>query len=145
MLNLDAKGRIAMPTRYREPLNEHCGGRLIMTVDPDYCLLIYPDNEWVEIERQINKLPSFNRQSRALQRLLVGHATECEMDGHGRILVPPPLRSFAGLDKRAVLIGQGNKLELWDEQRWNENRDQWLDQGVLDSNDLPPDLESFSL
>ena len=144
ILNLDGKGRIAMPTRYREPLLDRCAGNLVVTVDPDHCLLIYPMGEWEEIERKLNRLPSFNKTARALQRLLVGHATECEMDGSGRILVPPPLRSFASLDKRAVLIGQGNKFELWDEQRWNDSCEQWLGDSRL-SEELPAELESLSL
>jgi MraZ protein len=144
VISLDSKGRMAIPTRYREPLVEHCDGNLVVTVDPDYCLLIYPLPEWEEIERKLAKLPSFNKKARALQRLLMGHATECEMDSHGRILVTPPLRSFASIDKRAVLIGQGNKFELWDEQRWNASCEEWLGEGQL-GEELPPELESLSL
>ncbi|NIP73388.1 MAG: division/cell wall cluster transcriptional repressor MraZ [Gammaproteobacteria bacterium] len=145
ILSLDAKGRIAMPTRYREELAERCSGELVVTVDPDKCLLIYPYPDWQEIERKLVRLPSFNAQARGLQRLLVGHATECEIDGHGRILVPPPLRQFAELDKRAVLIGQGHRFELWEEQRWDQQRGQWLDRGGLDPAQLSADLETFSL
>lgn len=145
ILSLDTKGRIAMPTRYRDDLQESCAGKLVVTVDPDHCLLIYPYPEWQEIERKLVRLPSFNKQARILQRLLVGHATECDMDGQGRILLPPPLRSFANLDKRAVLIGQGNKFELWDEQRWGENCDHWLVEAQGDDKQLPPELESLSL
>lgn len=145
MLSLDAKGRIAMPTRYREPLEAACGGKLVITVDPDHCLLIYPYPEWQEIERKLVRLPSFNKQARTLQRLLVGHATECDMDSHGRILVPPPLRSFAALDKRSVLIGQGHRFELWDEQRWNDNCEQWLEHAQMEDQPLAPELESLSL
>lgn len=144
MLNLDAKGRFAMPTRYREPLMDQCEGKLVVTVDRDHCLLVYPYPEWEEIERKLVRLPSFNRQARSLQRLLVGHATESEMDGNGRILLTPPLRQFAGLDKRAVLIGQGNKFELWDEQTWNQKCEEWFDEGALDDQ-LPAELESLSL
>jgi MraZ protein len=145
VLSLDAKGRFAMPTRYREPLAEQCAGKLVITVDRDHCLLIYPYPEWEEIERKLVRLPSFNKQARSLQRLLVGHATECEMDGNGRILLTPPLRQFAQLDKRAVLIGQGNKLELWDEQSWNEKCEEWFNEGGLDGQELPSELESLSL
>jgi MraZ protein len=142
-LNLDTKGRMAMPMRYRQRLGESCDGQLIITVDPDQCLLIYPLPEWEEIERKLQKLPSFNKRARSLQRLYIGHATEVELDGAGRVLLPPPLREFAGLDKRAVLIGQGNKFELWDEARWNERRDGWL--ADEDLGDLPAELESLSL
>ena len=144
-ISLDAKGRFAVPTRYREELMESCGGKLVVTIDRDHCLLIYPQPEWQEIERKINKLPNFNKRARSLQRLLVGHATEIDMDGNGRMLLTTPLRKFAGLEKHAVLIGQGNKLELWDEERWEQKRDQWLEENDLDGDDLPPELESLSL
>ncbi len=144
-LNLDAKGRFAMPTKYRERLQDCCASQLVITVDPnDHCLLIYPIPEWQEIERKLMRLPTFNKAARRLQRLLVGHAVEVDMDGQGRILLPPPLREFAQTDKRAVLIGQGNKFELWDEGRWNEARENWLEESDLEQ-DLPPDLETLSI
>ena len=133
-----------MPTRYRERLKVHCNGHLIITVDPDHCLLIYPLPEWEEIERKLTHLPNLDKQTRRLQRLLIGHATECELDGQNRILLPPPLREFAALDKRVVLIGQGNKFELWDEQAWSEHRDKWLADAV-DEQPLTAELETFSL
>jgi len=145
VLSLDAKGRIAMPTRYRQPLMEGCEARLVVTVDPDDCLLIYPEPEWQEIETKVMRLPTLHPQNRRLQRVLVGHATECEMDGQGRILIPPPLRTFAKLEKRVVLIGQGNKFELWDEQRWNDGCQEWMNQGPLDADSLTPELQQLSL
>ena len=138
-LNLDAKGRLAMPTRYRERLREMCGSELVVTVDPDRCLLIYPLPEWLEIERKLMKLPTFDKTSRQMQRLLVGHATEVDMDGQGRLLLPPPLRRFAGLDKHVVMIGQGSKFELWDEDLWTRQRDEWLDS--VDLSQLEPDSD----
>lgn len=144
-LNLDSKGRMAMPTRYRESLQEQCDGQMVVTVDRDHCLLLYPLPEWEQIERKLVKLPSLNKQARRLQRLLIGHATEVEMDGQGRLLLPPPLRDFATLDKRVVLIGQGNKFEVWDEQTWNDRRDDWLSEGDEDEGGLPIELESLSL
>ncbi|MBI3899171.1 MAG: division/cell wall cluster transcriptional repressor MraZ [Gammaproteobacteria bacterium] len=144
-LQLDSKGRLAIPTRYRETLIRQCNGQMIMTVDRDRCLLLYPLPDWEEIERKLVKLPSFNKQARRLQRLLMGHATECDLDASGRILVPPPLREFAGLNKSVVLIGQGNKFELWSEEVWNVRRAEWLAAGDDDGGDLPPDLESLSL
>jgi len=92
------------------------------------------------------RLPSLNPAARRLQRLLIGHATECELDGHGRILVPPPLREFAGLDRRVVLIGQGNKFELWDEATWTERREAWLQEAEGEAIEaLSPELASLSL
>lgn len=143
-LNLDAKGRLAIPTRYREPLHTQCDGTLVVTVDPDHCLLLYPLPEWVEIERKLMKLPALNPSVRRLQRLLVGHATECELDGSGRILLPPPLREFARLDKQVVLVGQGNKFELWEATAWNERREGWLADG-LGELELDAGLESLAL
>lgn len=135
---------MAMPTRYRDRLATHCEGQLVVTVDRDHCLLLYPLPEWEDIERKLVRLPSLNKQARRLQRLLIGHATEVELDGNGRILLPPPLREFAELEKRIVLIGQGNKFELWNELQWNERRDVWLTE-TDDDEALPAELESLSL
>ncbi|MDA8362386.1 MAG: division/cell wall cluster transcriptional repressor MraZ [Gammaproteobacteria bacterium] len=143
-LSLDSKGRLAVPTRYRETLERHCDGRMVVTVDRDRCLLLYPLPDWEEIERKLVKLPSYNESARRLQRLLIGHATECELDGSGRILLPPPLREFASLEKSVVLIGQGNKFEIWDATTWNTQRTDWLAAGAADGA-LPPELESLSL
>lgn len=144
-LNLDAKGRMAMPTRYRQRLADSCHGQMVITVDNgDRCLLVYPLNEWEVVERRLQKLPSFNKHTRRLQRLLIGHATDVELDSAGRLLVPPPLREFAGLDKKAMLIGQSNRFELWSEELWTQSRDQWLEEGS-DLGELPPDMETFSL
>lgn len=145
-LNLDSKGRLAIPTRYREMLARHCNGQMVVTVDRDHCLLLYPLPDWEEIERKLTKLPSFNKQARRLQRLLVGHATECELDGSGRILLPPPLREFATLNKSVVMIGQGNKFEIWNEEAWNRRRAEWLTQEEAQQDgDLSAGLESLSL
>ena len=143
-LNLDAKGRMAMPSKYRDRLVSTCDGQLVVTVDRD-CLLVYPLPDWEVDERKLVKLPSYNPQARRLQRLLMGYATECELDGNGRILLPQPLREFAGLEKRVVLIGQGNRFELWNEDTWNNNRDQWLTDVGTEKLDLPDELGSFTL
>lgn len=145
-ISLDNKGRMAMPAKYRERLRESCAGQLIVTIDPiecGDCLLIYPLNEWEEIERKLVRLSSTNKQARNLKRLLVGYAEECEMDAQGRILLPAPLRESAGLDKRVVLVGQLNKFELWDEQTWQRFKDECLEE-KLDQGILPVDLESLS-
>ena len=134
-----------MPARYRERLLECCGGRLVVTVDRDHCLLVYPLPEWEVIESKLIELPSLNKQARLLQRLLIGHATELEMDGQGRILLPAMLRDFAGLKKKAVLIGQGKKLEIWDENTWGENQQDWMAAVQDDTGDLPASLEELSL
>lgn len=144
-MSLDAKGRLAIPSRYRERLAERCDGQLVVTVDPARCLLLYPLPDWEDIERKLVRLPSLNPQARRLQRLLVGHATELDLDGNGRVLLPTPLREFAGMERRVVMIGQGNKFELWDEAAWNEQRDGWLQESSEVGGDLPAELENLSL
>jgi MraZ protein len=144
-VTLDAKGRMVMPTRYRDRIAERSQGRVVVTVDRDQCLLLYPLPDWEEIERKLMKLPTLNPQSRLLQRLMVGYATDLELDGHGRLLLPAELRAFASLTRTAVLLGQGNRFELWDEAKWTERRDQWLNGEVETSGELPADLGSLSL
>lgn len=144
-ITLDAKSRLAMPTRYRAELQESCEGQLVLTVDRDKCLLLYPLPEWEEIERRIARLPTLNKQTRLLQRLLIGHATEVEMDGQGRLLVSEPLRAFAALDRNIVLVGQGNKFEIWDEGLWHARREEWLQEdGLADLTALSPELSHLS-
>ena len=143
-VTLDAKGRMVMPTRYRDRLLERCEGRLVITVDRDQCLLLYPLPDWEEIERKLMRLPTLNEHARRLQRLMVGHASDVELDGHGRVLLPPKLREFARLDRNAILMGQGTRFELWDEQRWDERRDEWLN-AEPSAELLPPELGSLSL
>jgi MraZ protein len=144
-ISIDAKGRMAMPARYRERLLESCGGRLVVTVDRDRCLLVYPLPEWEIIENKLIALPSLNKQARLLQRLIIGHATELEMDGQGRVLLPTMLRDYASLDKKAVLIGQGKKLEIWDEDTWSASQEEWLAAVQSEDGELPAALEELSL
>lgn len=126
-LSLDAKGRIVLPARYRERLLEICQSEMIVTIDTEQpCLLIYPLPEWELIEEKIEALPSFNPTTRRIQRLLIGHATEVEVDGNGRMLLSNPLREYAQLGKKVVLIGQGKKFELWDEGIWSQRMESWL-------------------
>ncbi|MCH8116625.1 MAG: division/cell wall cluster transcriptional repressor MraZ [Proteobacteria bacterium] len=141
-VTLDVKGRMAMPTRYREQIAARCDGQIVVTVDKDYCLLIYPFPDWEELERKLVRLPSMNKIARRILRIMVGYATEVDMDTNGRILLSHELRDFAGLDKQAILLGQGNKFELWDEKRWSEKRDAWLSED--EDMNLPPELESLS-
>jgi MraZ protein len=143
-VTLDDKGRMVIPTRYREQIAERAQGQLVVTVDRDQCLLLYPLPDWEQIERKLMSLPSLHAQARRLQRLMVGHATDLTLDAHGRLLLPPELREFAGLARHAMLIGQGNRFELWDETRWNTRRDFWL-ASEEQVTDLPSELDSLSL
>lgn len=144
-LALDAKGRLAVPSRYRAVLQALAAGELVITIDTEArCLLIYPLPEWEIIQEKITSLSSFNSAARRIQRLLVGHATDVEMDGSGRVLVPPPLRDYADLDKKVVLLGQGNKFELWSETLWEQTRDAYLDE-ANDAAHMTAELENLSL
>jgi MraZ protein len=143
-LSLDSKGRISIPAKYRDRLRESCAGQLVVTIDRDRCLLLYPFPVWEDVEQKLVQLSSTNRKARTLKRLLMGHAEECEMDASGRILLSVTLREFANLNKKVVLVGQGNKFELWDEQTWYRLRDQWPDEEDQSDGDLPADLESLS-
>jgi MraZ protein len=117
-------------------------GRLVLTADPSRCLLLYPLAAWEPIQTRLMALSSFNEQIRGLQRMLVGHADDVEIDAAGRILVPPALRRYAGLDKHVVLVGQGQKFELWDEAQWQVETAQAI---AFPANGLPPELDGFSL
>ena len=126
-LTLDDRARVAVPSKYRKRLRESSGGLLVVTVSlMEYCLVVYPFPEWQRIEADLEKMPGMHEQVHVMSHLLVGQATECEMDGHGRILLPPSLRDFAGLDpkdpqgRNVRMIGQVRKFELWREDRWKK-------------------------
>ena len=141
-LTLDAKGRLAVPSRHREAILDRCGGKLVLTADSDKCVLVYPLPDWEPIQQKLMSLSSFNPRIRDLQRRLIGYAEDAELDGAGRLLVSPALRTFAELEKNAVLVGQGNKFELWDAAKWSEVMERTAG---FDPADLPPELEGFSL
>ena len=145
-INIDPKGRMTVPTRYRELLEINCQGRLILTIDTDErCLLLYGMPEWEAIEKQVAALPSFNKASRRVQRLLIGYATEVELDSNGRILLPTLLREYAGINKHVMMIGQGKKFELWDDAQWNARRESWLTEEPEDGDVLPVGMQNISL
>ena len=144
-INMDAKGRLAMPARQREPLMSRCEGQIVVTIDTQTaCLVIYPLPEWERIEQEIQGLPSLKPAVRRFQRLVLGYATDLELDANGRILLPQSLREYARLDKKLVLVGQGNKLELWAEALWLAERDQALEDSGPDA-ELPEELISLTL
>ncbi len=145
-ITIDAKGRIAVPGRYRDFISENTNGVLVLTIDPEeHCLWLYAYSEWQEIENKLSHLPSFSPAARRLQRLLIGHATELEMDRNGRILLPQLLREYANLDKNLIMVGQGNKFELWAEEAWRDARENWLQSGLNGDEDVPAELKSISL
>lgn len=141
-LNLDSKSRLAVPARYRELLLERCGGHLVITADADRCLLIYPLADWELIQQRLEGLSNLDPRVRELQRRLIGFAVDTEMDGAGRVLISPALRTYAQLGKNVVLVGQGKKFELWNQESWEQMIEK---AGGLAAGGLPPELEGFSL
>lgn len=140
-INMDAKGRFAVPTRVREALMATCEGRLVITAHyEERCLLVYPEPQWQELLPDIEKLPNLSKAASRLQRLLIGYACPMEMDGNGRLLLPPTLRDYAGMEKKLMLVGQGKKLELWSEEGWNK----WLDE-PQDEEGMTQEMMSLSL
>jgi len=139
-LTLDDKGRIAFPSRYRENLMDECGANMVMTVDHENRLIIYPYHEWEKVEIKLQKLSSFKKAEAKIKRLYLGHAHDCKMDKNGRITIPPYLREKTNLEKQVVLLGVGNKFELWDDESWER---EW----ETDDNDieLTEELEALSL
>ena len=141
-LNLDSKGRLAVPARHRDTLLERCGGHLVITADADRCLLIYPLPDWELIQQKLEGLSNLDSRVRELQRRLIGFAVDVDMDGAGRVLISPALRHFAQLEKNVVLVGQGKKFELWNKDNWEQLIE---GAGRLGAGGLPPELEGFSL
>lgn len=133
LINLDAKGRLAIPTRYRSELQENCDSQMIVTVAVNDkcvgergCLWLYPLPEWEKLELIISKLPTLNKMAGKLRRFLIGNATECEMDTQGRLLLSEKLRKFSGMEKKIILVGQLNKFEIWNETAWTDKENDWM-------------------
>lgn len=146
LVNLDSKSRLAVPIRYREKLHEESAGLMVCTIDLyQPCLLLYPLPAWEIIEQKLSRLSSMNPAKRRVQRLLLGHARECQMDGAGRILLAPTLRQHAGLSKEVMLVGQFNKFELWDEQTWYQQVKDDIDAELSAKLPLTDRLQDLSL
>ncbi len=136
---LDGKGRMALPTRNRDAVQLAADGKVVVTIDMrESCLLLYPLPEWEVVQRKLESLSNINQQARLLQRLLIGHATDLELDSNGRVLLPAMLRDYADLEKKLVLVGQGNKIEIWSAEHWAERMQNWLTEdaaSLLDDGD----------
>ncbi|MGB1090972.1 MAG: division/cell wall cluster transcriptional repressor MraZ [Oceanobacter sp.] len=144
-VNLDAKGRLAVPAKIREQLEGFDSSALVVTVDSDdRCLIVYPVSAWAEIEEKVQGLSSFIPHAKRLKRTLLGYATEVDIDGSGRIMVNAAARDYAGLTKECVLMGQGNKLEIWDKARWNGELEEYLD-NPLSPEEMPEELRNLVL
>ena len=143
-INLDSKGRLGIPITYRDHIMGLLKGSMVITIDTEEkCLLLYPSGIWSKIQSKINELPSFNKNARRIQRLLIGHAEDIDVDSSGRILISRPLREYASLTKKIILIGQGDKFEIWDQNSWNENVDKWREE--VTSNDDAEALSDVSI
>ncbi|MDT0618088.1 MAG: division/cell wall cluster transcriptional repressor MraZ [Salinisphaeraceae bacterium] len=127
-VTVDAKGRFAIPSAYRQPIRDACGGRIVVTQHWDRCLLIYPQPQFQAFESELLSRGGLNPKVRDIQRFLLGNARDLEMDKQGRLLLPSPLRGFAGIDSRAVLMGVGNLFELWAEDDWQARNDASCDE-----------------
>ncbi len=144
-INLDTKGRMAMPSRYRDLLTNQFGGRLVATVDIALkCLLLYPMESWEEIQSDIAKLSSFDPSTRRVQQIMIGYATDMEMDGSGRVLLPQVLREYAQLDKQVALVGQDKKFEIWSQENWKAHSEKSFAAGGAEG-ELPAGLLNISL
>ncbi|MEK0453579.1 MAG: Transcriptional regulator MraZ [Synergistaceae bacterium] len=132
---LDGKGRTVLPARFRGEL----GSSIVATIGIDRCIALYPVSRWEELILKLKDLSSFKKKTRDFRRVLLSMATELEIDGSGRVLIPSGLREYAGVDQEVTLIGLEDHLEVWDSIRWEEQRS-----GVLmDFSDLAEDLEGI--
>ncbi|WP_348943819.1 division/cell wall cluster transcriptional repressor MraZ [Chitinibacter sp. FCG-7] len=138
-LNLDSKGRLAIPAKHRDTLLAQAQGKLIITADPAGCLLVYPEPAWLPIRDQLNQLTGAKAN---IRRFIVGQAEEVEMDASGRVLVPPRLRQVAKLDKEVALVGMGNKFELWDDASWIATTEAIME---MDPQELENNMEGILL
>lgn len=122
--SVDAKGRVSVPSRFRDILAERYEGRLVLTMDFDKCIMVYPLEEWERVEEKIKSLPQSQKEVKDFMRFVFSNATECELDKQGRILIPPALRERAGINKGVMVVGIINKMEIWDKAAWDARRSQ---------------------
>ena len=140
-VTVDTKGRVGIPSRYRQDLQELCQGILVVTANiGNRSILIYPKISWVSVEEQLQKLSSTDIKG-YMRRMMLSHATECEPDSNGRILLPPPLRQDMKIKKSCVLLGLGNRFELWDQKIWDEYRERKMKE--IDAQGADSVLEDF--
>lgn len=144
-LNLDAKGRLAIPAKYRGGLVDCCASRLVVTASPwDACLWLYPYNEWSEIARSVSRLPEAVPANRDVKRMVLGHAADLEMDGQGRVLLPASLREYADMEKAVMLVGQFHKCEIWSADAWAEKNEEIRAAASRPDSELSEELRNLS-
>ena len=140
VVTLDAKGRLAIPTRHRDALLAR-GARVVLTAHPDGCALLYPESGWEPVRAKVETFPSFNPQASWWKRLLLGFEEHALPDGSGRVLLSTALRMHAKLEREVMIVGQGSYFELWDSGVWKAK----LEQSLAGSGAPPPGMEDFSL
>jgi MraZ protein len=141
-INLDAKGRMSVPTKARDPLTQGGTVKLVLTAHPEGCLLLYPHPAWEPIRAKVMAFPSLDRQSNLWKRLLVGFAEDVEPDTAGRLLISPVLRDYAHITRQVMFVGQGSHFEIWDLEAWNAGLESIRSGGTPN---VPPGMENFSL
>lgn len=145
-INLDTKGRVAIPTRYRQPLLDDCGGHLVCTIDAwQPCLLLYPLTEWEEVDIKLSRLSDTDVHERRLKRLMLGYASDGDMDKSGRFLLPQVLRERINLGKQVMLVGQRNRFEIWNAEDWSSQIEEDLNIQRAGNYELTERLQEFSL
>lgn len=145
-VSIDSKGRLAVPSRHRERLAELSNGQLVLTLDPfDHALWLYPLQDWESIDRKLSELSDYEKESRRTKQMMRGYACDCQPDSQGRILIPQELRDYARLEKQAVILGQGNKFEIWNQADWEAQRDDWLSRVGSEDGAAPESLRNLSL
>lgn len=122
--SVDAKGRVSVPAKFRDIIADRFDGRLVMALDFDHCLSVYPLEEWEKLEEKIRSLPMMQKEVKEFMRFFFSSATECELDNQGRILIPPALRERAGINKAVMVVGIINKIEVWDVKAWQDRQAQ---------------------
>ncbi len=142
-LNVDPKNRLAIPAKYRDILQEQSAGKMVITLESAQCLLIYPEHEWHHVREKVQNLPnSVHPLVKSYQRLVLGYAESLEIDKAGRVLLPATLKTMAKLDREVVLVGMGNRFELWDKDNWQQETEKALQSSAEDLAEL---LNGFSL
>ena len=145
-ISIDTKGRLAIPSRYRSLILDQALNNLVITLNPlDRSLWLYPLPEWELIENKLTALSDFDKQTRRTKQMMRGYANDCQLDAQGRILIPRELREYAELTRQAVILGQGNKFEIWNEKSWETQRDSWLESVGNESTSSSDSLHSLSL
>ena len=145
-IHLDAKGRITLPQRHLDALEAEVDQQFVITLDPEQrCLWLYPLETWEALETRIARLPMLNPAAKVLQRLLIGHAVTVDMQKANRLTLPKSLMQYADLDKHVVLVGQGDYFEIWDLERWQSAKEEWLQTPLreLSEEPLSPELEAL--